>query len=55
MKWYFIILIALAVGVVGLVIGMATSKQVVDAEGKPVKGKFLASTDGKSAVLQATK
>ena len=52
MKWYFIVLIALLVGVVGLVIGASMSKQVVDAEGKAVKGKFL-SSDGKTAVLQA--
>ena len=53
MKWYFILLIAVAVGVIGFIAGRMTEVQVEDANGKAVGGKFVASADGKTATLKA--
>lgn len=52
MKIWVWILIIVAIGVIGYVVGRAGAKQVVDADGKAVKGKFLADATGATAVLQ---
>lgn len=52
MKLWIWITILVVLVLVAFVAGRMTEKQVVDANGDAVKGKFL-SADGKTATLQA--